>query len=204
MLTPSNPGQLPGIQPVVKMKYRIDLFICVLLMLSLTGAVQAEKKSPLRVVASVDLDRYAGRWYEIARFPNRFQKKCAGEVIANYTRTPDGNITVLNSCRLEDGSPIQAKGVARLAGKGQPNSVLKVRFAPAFLSFLPQVWGDYQIISLSPDYTCALVGDPGREYLWILSRSPRMDSATYDGLAAEARAQGFDVQMLQMTRQSGS
>lgn len=186
------------------MKNRIVRIVCLLLMLSVTGAVQAEKNSPLRVVPSVDLDRYAGRWYEIARLPNRFQKKCAGEVIAKYTRQADGNITVLNSCRLEDGSQIQAEGVARLAGHGQPNSVLKVRFAPAFLSFLPQVWGDYQIISLSPDYTFALVGDLGREYLWILSRSSRMDSATYDRLVAEASAQGFDAHMLQKTRQTGT
>src|SRR5678815_682161 len=150
------------------MKNRIVLIVCLLLMLSVGEALQAEKKSPLRVVPSVDLDRYAGRWYEIARLPNRFQKKCAGEVIAKYTRQSDGNITVLNSCRLKDGSPIQAEGVARLAGNGQPNSVLKVRFAPAFLSFLPQVWGDYQIIALSPDYTHSVVGDPARKYLWIL------------------------------------
>ena len=185
------------------MKNRIILLICLFSMLTANGAVQAEKKTPLRVVPSVDLDRYAGQWYEIARLPNRFQKKCAGEVIAKYTRKPDGNITVLNSCRLDDGSSIQAEGVARLAGNGQPNSVLKVRFAPAILSFLPQVWGDYQIISLSPDYAHALVGDPGREYLWILSRTPRMDNATYDRLVAEASAQGFDARMLQKTRQSG-
>jgi len=186
------------------MKNGITLLIFLSLMPSTNGDMQAEKKTPLRVVPSVDLDRYAGRWYEIARFPNGFQKKCAGEVIAKYTRQSDGNITVLNSCRLEDRSQIQAEGVARLAGNGQPNSVLKVRFAPAFLSFLPQVWGDYQIISLSPDYTHALVGDPRREYLWILSRSPRMDSATYDRLVAEASAQGFDTHKLQKTRQSGS
>ena len=186
----------------MKMKNKLALLVCLFLMLSAAGAVQAEKKSPLRVVPRVDLDRYAGRWYEIARLPNRFQKKCAGEVVAMYTRQSDGNITVLNSCRLENGSSIQAEGVARLAGNGQPNSVLKVRFAPAFLSFLPQVWGDYQIISLSPDYTYALVGDPGREYLWILSRSPRMESATYDRLATEASAQGFDAHVLQKTRQS--
>ena len=186
------------------MKTGMFLLVVFLAMLSPTVAVPAEKKSPLRVVDSVDLDRYAGTWYEIASLPNRFQKKCAGEVIAKYTRQPDGNIAVLNSCRLEDGGRIQAEGVARLAGKGQPNSVLKVRFAPAFLSFLPQVWGDYQIIALSPDYTHALVGDPGREYLWILSRSPRMDSAEYDQLVSEATAQGFDTHLLQKTRQSGN
>ena len=105
--------------------------------LSAIGLVYAEGKRPLRVVPEVDLARYAGQWYEIARFPNRFQKRCAGEVTAQYTLQPSGKISVLNRCRLENGGQIQAEGVARVAGKGQPNSILKVRFAPAFLSFIP-------------------------------------------------------------------
>ena len=121
-----------------------------------------------------------------------------------YTLQPSGKISVLNRCRLENGGQIQAEDVARVAGKGQPNSILKVRFAPAFLSFIPQVWGDYRIIALSPDYTYALVGDPAREYLWILSRSRQMDDATYNQLVEEARAQGFEVSRLQKTRQSRS
>ena len=172
--------------------------------LSAIGLALAQGKRPLRVVPEVDLARYAGQWYEIARFPNRFQKRCAGEVTAQYTLQPNGKISVLNRCRLENGGQIQAEGVARVVGKGQPNSILKVRFAPAFLSFIPQVWGDYQIIALSPDYTYALVGDPAREYLWILSRSRQMDDATYNQLVDEARAQDFDVGRLQKTRQSGS
>jgi apolipoprotein D and lipocalin family protein len=87
--------------------------------------------------------------------------------------------------------------------KNTPNSILKVRFARAFLSFIRQAWGDYQIIALSPDYTHALAGNPGREYLWVLFRSPRMDDATYDRLIKEARAQSFDVSRLQKTRQPG-
>ena len=164
----------------------------------------AQAKQQLRVVPELDLARYAGQWYEIARFPNRFQKRCAGEVTAQYTLQPSGKISVLNRCRLENGGQIQAEGEARVVGKGQPNSILKVRFAPPFLSFIPQVWGNYQIIALSPDYTVALVGDPSREYLWILSRSPRMDDATYNRLVEEARAQGFDVSRLRKTRQSAS
>ena len=75
------------IKGLMKMKNRIVLLVCLFLMLSATGAMQAGKKTPLRVVPGVDLDRYAGRWYEIARLPNRFQKKCAGEVIANVHTT---------------------------------------------------------------------------------------------------------------------
>jgi apolipoprotein D and lipocalin family protein len=186
------------------MNKRIVLIAGCLATLSAIGLALAQGKRPLRVVPEVDLARYAGQWYEIARFPNRFQKRCAGEVTAQYTLQPSGKISVLNRCRLENAGQIQAEGVARVVGKGQPNSILKVRFAPAFLSFIPQVWGDYQIIALSPDYTYALVGDPTREYLWILSRSPQMDDATYNRLVEEARAQGFDVSRLQKTRQSGS
>ena len=176
--------------------------LCFVILIT-AGMTFAQGKPPLTVVPSVDLVRYSGQWYEIARLPNRFQKKCAGEVTANYTLRPDGKITVLNRCRLEDGKEIKAEGLARLSGKGQPNSMLKVRFAPAFLSFIPQVWGDYQIIALSADYTHAVVGNPGREYLWILSRSPRMDEATFNRLTEGARAQGFNVSLLQKTRQSG-
>jgi apolipoprotein D and lipocalin family protein len=168
------------------------------------GAARGQGKRPLKVVPQVDLARYAGKWYEIARFPNRFQKRCAGEVTADYALQPAGRISVLNRCKLADGGQIQAEGVARVVGKGQPNSILKVRFAPAFLSFIPQVWGDYQIFALSPDYTHALVGDPSREYLWILSRSPRLDDAAYDRLVEEAKVQGFEIGKLVKTRQDGS
>ncbi|MDQ3920158.1 MAG: lipocalin family protein, partial [Acidobacteriota bacterium] len=81
-----------------------------------------------------------------------------------------------------------------------PNSRLKVRFAPGLLSFLPFVWGDYQIIELAPDYSHALVGEPGRKYLWILSRTPRMDEATYRRLTERAASEGFDVSRLIRTR----
>src|SRR6185369_16771190 len=127
------------------MKKRIVLIAGCAATLIAIGLVYAQEKRPLRVVPVVDLDRYTGEWYEIARLPNRFQKRCAGEVTAKYTLQPSGKISVLNRCRLENGEQIQAEGVARVAGKGQPNSILKVRFAPALLSFIPQVWGDYQI-----------------------------------------------------------
>jgi apolipoprotein D and lipocalin family protein len=95
----------------------------------------------------------------------------------------------------------EAVGVARLADRKGSNSRLKVRFAPAYLSFLPFVWGDYQIIELAPDYTHAVVGTPDRKYLWILSRTPQLGEATYQRLAEAARSQGFDVSRLTRTRQ---
>src|SRR5919205_1829181 len=93
-------------------------------------------------VSSVDLSRYQGKWYEIARFPNRFEKSCAGDVTATYRLATDGGINVLNECRKANGEIKRAEGKARKADKNGPTSKLEVRFAPAFLSFLPVVWGD--------------------------------------------------------------
>jgi apolipoprotein D and lipocalin family protein len=169
-----------------------------LLVLFAALLVRAEKKSkePLRVVPSVDLARYTGRWYEIARLPNRFEEKCASDVTAEYALLETGRLKVVNQCRKKDGSMTRAEGSARLADKGGANSRLKVRFAPGFLSFLPFVWGDYQIMELAPDYSYALVGEPSRKYLWILSRTPQMDEGTYRQLTEAAAAQGFDVSRL--------
>ena len=166
--------------------------------------VKAEKKKnrpPLRVVPSVDLARYEGLWYEIARLPNRFEEKCAGDVTARYKRLGADRLKVVNQCRRRDGKLTKAEGVARLDDKSGPNSRLEVRFAPGFLSLLPFVWGDYQIIELAPDYSYALVGDPSRKYLWILSRTPRLDEGTYRRLTEAAAAQGFDVSRLERTKQ---
>ena len=158
--------------------------------------------APLPTQDWVDLARYAGRWYEIARLPNRFQDQCAGDVAATYTLRPDGRVTVVNECRRRDGRTARAEGVARRAGEEGPASRLKVRFAPAFLSFLTFVWGDYWIVELDRDYRHAVVGDPARKYLWILSRSPEMDAATYESLAATAGRLGFDTARLVPTPQS--
>jgi apolipoprotein D and lipocalin family protein len=160
----------------------------------------AAAPTPLKVVPALDLDRYAGTWYEIARLPNRFQDQCAGEVVAKYAPRPDGRITVTNSCRTTEGKTSEATGVARRVD-GQPPSILEVRFAPAFLSFLPAVWGDYQVIALGDDYDHAVVGTPDRKYLWILSRTPRMEAALYQRLLDGARAQGFAVAQVVATRQ---
>lgn len=174
-----------------------------LLMLFVAASARAEKKdkAPLRVEPTVDLSRYAGLWYEIARLPNSFQEKCAGDVTAQYALLGAGRLKVVNRCRKLSGQMTEAEGVARLADKKGANSRLKVRFAPGFLSFLPLVWGDYQIMELAPDYSYALVGEPGRKYLWILSRTPQMDEGTYRKLTEEAASQGFDVSRLVRTKQ---
>jgi lipocalin/uncharacterized protein YbjT (DUF2867 family) len=153
----------------------------------------------VRTVPFVDLNRYAGDWFEIARFENRFQRQCVGDVRASYTRRADGRIDVVNRCRTADGQT-EARGVARLLDEQTP-ARLKVRFAPAWLSWLPPVWGDYWIIGLAPGYSWAVVGDPGREYLWILARTPRLDAESMAAARAAAQDNGFDVGRLVQTPQ---
>ena len=167
-----------------------------LLLLVLAGA---QPPGGVQVVANVDLERYSGRWYEIARFPNRFQRDCTGNVRATYAPRPDGRLDVLNECTTENGVD-DAKGVARVV-ETTTNAKLEVRFAPAILSWIPAVWGDYWVIGLDPDYRWAVVGSPDREYLWVLSRTPRMVAADYAAALSRAEANGFDVGRLVKTNQ---
>lgn len=167
-----------------------------------TFSSQAQTQPPVRTVDSVDLVRYSGTWYEIARLPNRFQNQCAGDVTATYTVLENGHIQVINRCRKENGGFTQAEGRARRASSDGPASQLEVRFAPAWMSFLPFVWGDYWILNLAPDYTYALVGDPDRKYLWILARSTALDQETLDSLVDVAKSQGYDAAKLMFTAHS--
>lgn len=175
-----------------------------LLLLSISPAQAAGQAAgaaaPLATIASLDLKRYMGTWYEIAKFPNEFQKKCVGDTTATYGLREDGRVDVVNRCRRADGSVDAAEGVARQPG-GPGSPKLEVRFAPAILSWLPMVWGDYWVIDLDPDYRLAAVSEPGRDYLWILSRSPKVDPAVYDALLGRLRAQGLDMDRLVPTKQ---
>jgi len=160
-------------------------------------------RAPLQVVAPVDLQRYAGIWHEQARLPNRFQKQCAGPVSAEYTPQPDGTVRVLNRCVRGDGNFDEAIGTARVVPvAGQPGAGrLEVRFAPAWLGWLPMVWGDYWILKLDRDYQVSLVGTPDREYLWVLSREPRLEDAALQAELDYAASLGFDTAKVVLTGQ---
>ncbi|MFP4207611.1 MAG: lipocalin family protein [Wenzhouxiangella sp.] len=168
-----------------------------LLAVMLTSMVFANP--PLELVDSVDLERYQGRWYEIALLPNRFQKRCVADTSAHYELLDDGRVAVTNRCREADGSWREAEGIARKADPDGPNAALEVRFAPRWLSWLPFVWGDYRIIALGADYDYAMVGSDNRKYLWILARDPSLSAAIVDQLRDQARAQGFAVDKLVMS-----
>ncbi len=176
------------------------IILLILQLLSVTF-IFAQDASQVKPVQNVDLKKYTGKWFEIARYPNKFQKNCVGNTMATYTIKEDKTIEVLNECLEKDGKVNQAKGKAKVADK-TTNAKLKVRFAPSFLSFLPQVWGDYWIIDLDENYQYAAVGDPKREYFWILSREPEMSDTTFQAILRRAENMGFNPGKVAKTSQN--
>jgi apolipoprotein D and lipocalin family protein len=154
----------------------------------------SEKLPPLETVPHVDLNRYMGKWYEIASFPQWFQKNCVASS-ANYALRNDGKVDVLNQCRDKtlDGKLREAKGKAKVVDRNS-NAKLTVSFFWPFS-------GDYWIIDLGANYEYAVVGNPKRNYLWILSRTPNMDPAVYDGILERLKQQHYDVSRLRKTLQ---
>jgi apolipoprotein D and lipocalin family protein len=151
---------------------------------------------PLETVDHVDLTHYQGKWFEIARLPLRWENKCAFNVTATYTPRADGKIEVLNSCKQSNGKVTQSKGTAKTASKkGGSNSKFKVTFFWPFS-------GDYWILDLDPEYRWALVGNPSRKNLWILSRTPSLDHEIVNTLLAKGEALGFDTSKIIMTKQT--
>lgn len=178
------------------------VIICVSMLLVFQKAEAYQiniKKDDVKTVPTVDLKRYSGRWYEIAKLPNKFQKQCVGNTTAEYV-LKDENIEVINRCLKKDGQFDDAKGKAKIKDK-QSNAKLEVRFAPAALSFIPQVWGDYWIIDLEPNYQYAVIGNPDRKYLWILSRTPEMNDATYQNILRKIEKMGYNPNKLVKTPQ---
>lgn len=157
------------------------------------GAQASEK--PVQTVASVDTQRYVGKWYEIANYPMFFQRKCVGDTTADYAAKPDGKISVVNRCRTKDGEFDEADGEATVV-EGSNNSKLKVTFFKPFS-------GNYWIIGLDPEYRWAVVGSPDRKYLWVLSRTATMKPADLKLALDTARAQGYTLEELRYTPQNG-
>ena len=164
------------------------MLLSLLLVTSVASAAE-----PLMTVGNVDLARYAGRWFEIAKYPNRFQKQCLAETTATYALRDDGNVSVVNRCRTVNGVD-EANGVARPVD-GRTDR-LEVSFLPAALRWLPIGWGSYWIIELAPDYRYVVIGEPSRDYLWVLSRTPALSEDDRRSIEARLPAHGYDPKRL--------
>lgn len=171
---------------------RALLAVCLLVTACAEGPVGntqvPEPKKP------VELSRYLGTWYELARYENRFEKGCEG-VTAEYAAREDGRIDVRNSCRqgAVDGELEVAEGVAKIV-KDSGNAKLKVSFFGPF-------YGDYWVLDRADDYSWSIVGEPSGRYLWILSRKPVLSEKQLNGLIAKTKAMGYDTSLLTRTKQ---
>lgn len=157
---------------------------------------QAKEPVQMHTVESVDLNRYAGFWYEIARIPNRFQTRCARRTIASYRLRPDGRISVLNQCIKANGNVEQASGVARVVDR-KTRARLKVSLV-SLLGWRP-FWGDYWILGLGEGYRWAIVASPDRQYGWILSRTPTLEAASLERIFAILERNGLQPDRFRMS-----
>ena len=162
----------------------------------LTGLVACSSPPPgppLPAVASVDLARYLGTWYEIAVVPNRFQKQCVADTQARYRMQGD-DIEVFNRCRQSDGTVSAITGIAKPVA-GSANAKLRVSFFRPF-------YGDYWVLALPEDYRWVLVGEPSRRYGWVLSRTPQLAPADLTAALVRAEQLGYVAAAFQRTPQT--
>ena len=172
-----------------------------MVILAATACGGMEQREPLPTVARVDLTRYSGTWYEIARLPMWFQRHCVDSK-AIYTSRPDGTVGVHNECGTDTGGVDQVDGVATVV-----DSKTNARLTVVFDNFFARLFGssrqgNYWILDLDPEYRVAMVGTPDRRYLWILSRTPRLDEPTYERLVEKAQGFGFPVRDLIRTERT--
>ena len=194
LLTTENTLKASPVNIKQEMKMKRMLCGSYLIAILLIGTAAHSDLPELEVVDSVDLDRYLGKWYEIASYPAWFQKGCVAST-AEYTKLPDDKIRVVNRCHKDrlDGPLKESVGKAEVIDD-QTHAKLKVWFFWPFK-------GNYWIIYLDDDYQWAVVGEPKRKYLWILSRTPIMDQTLYQNILARLPAKGYDPSKLRRTSQ---
>lgn len=152
--------------------------------------------TPVTPVAAVDLERYVGAWYEIARVANRFQRQCARHSVAVYGLRSDGQLSVLNQCLKRNGNVDQATGIARVVDR-----VSRARLRVSLVSLLGwrPFWGDYWIIGLADDYRWAVVGSPDRRYGWVLARTATLDDADLASVREVLERNGYAWERFTLT-----
>lgn len=157
--------------------------------------------APLQALPALDVPAYMGTWYQVALYPNWFQRHCASDTHAQYRLLADGSVEVVNRCRRADGRDDAANGVARPVGRLEGDRLapaqLEVSFLPPVLRWLPFGWGRYWVVDLADDGRYAIVSEPTREYLWVLARAPQLSPADDDAVRATLQRLGFDLRRLE-------
>lgn len=159
------------------------------------------QKEPLPTVEKVELDRYLGVWYEVARKPMSFQNKCDRDVTATYTLNENGNIKVDNRCITKNGEQTVSIGEA-FVQNAPFNTKLKVSFLPEFIRWMPIGRGDYWVLKLDEAYQTVLVGEPQRKYMWVLSRTPQANPEVINEYLEYAKSLGYNLDDIIHTKQT--
>lgn len=158
-------------------------------------AAQVTGLAPLQALPGLEVPPYMGTWYQVALFPNRFQSQCVSDTTATYRQLPSGSVEVTNRCRMADGRMDDAVGRARPVGTLRGTTLvpaqLEVSFLPEWIRWLPVGWGSYWVIQLAPDGRYAVVSEPTRQYLWVLSRTPQLTPDDETAIRSRLIEQGF-------------
>ena len=173
-------------------------YIFSILFLFITIIKGQDMKNELQVVNKVDLKKYIGLWYEVAKIHNWFQKDCIKNTTAEYSLREDGRIKVVNSCMQADGSIKVAEGVAKVVDNIS-NAKLEVSFVK--ILGIQLFWGDYWIIGLGDNYDYALIGSPDRKYGWILSRTKKLSQEKLNEISDLLKIKGYDIKNFEFTEQ---
>ncbi len=175
------------------------LLAAAILVLASASAQTAESEKPPRLDAlpSLTISTYLGTWYQVALFPNRFQRQCVSDTTASYQQAANGSLIVSNRCRVASGQWDEASGEARPVGTVDADQLrpaqLRVSFLPAWLRWLPVGWGNYWVIQLADDGRYAVISEASRRYLWVLARAPRLSAADETTIRGQLIKQGFDL-----------
>lgn len=145
---------------------------------------------PVTTVEHVDLNRYLGKWYEIAAIPQYFQRMCVRDVSAEYTLN-DGSISVINRCVTAEGNTSVAQGQARIVDSAS-QAKLEVTFVNIF-GWRYLLGGDYWVIDLASDYRYAVVGHPSRKYAWVLAATPSLPTTDLSLIVQNLQKNGYDT-----------
>lgn len=184
---------------IVIVIFALFSFVPILMTVPPGAHASGSNPSEVQVVKEVDLNRYVGKWYEIALIPVWFQKDCDSGSTAEYSLAEGGWINVTNRCCTREGEWKEANGRAWVIDKDCP-AKLKVGFF-SVLGFWP-FKGDYWIIDLDPDYRYVVIGHPGRNLGWILSRTPELPPGILNGIAERLTQNGYDFSRFKMTNQT--
>ena len=179
---------------LIMRKFNYVLSTILFISISTSITTFAKDKNLPDTASNIDISRYMGIWHEVARLPMLFQNSCVDNISARYSLNENNSVNVINQCRRADNKIITAEGIALAID--HTNSKLKVTFLPKVLRWLPFTKAPYWILRLDENYQTALVGTPNRQYLWLLSRNPKIDEKVYQSYLETAQRQGYDLSKL--------